>query len=222
MDVDVIYKQMYETVIKYLGLKPGQFDEFIKTCVTWILGSNPFEGVIFDYCHQPILTAQQTIYFDYNDCGRAIYERDTSFESNYTDTFDVKTTYMIRYFPLQTMDLLEVLEGEEWIEITGSLRRKRNLNFCYLSDGFERGIGNYRITITSGYDTIPKEIEKIVCEKIKVIFEEGNILTNLKGGRLGMSQYSETINGVTFSKVYRDLDSIHEKKMNHFKLPLFN
>ena len=61
MDVDVIYKQMYETVIKYLGLKPGQFDEFIKTCVTWILGSNPFEGVIFDYCQQPILTAQQTL-----------------------------------------------------------------------------------------------------------------------------------------------------------------
>jgi hypothetical protein len=152
--------------------------------------SNYAQGYCKGYCRQPLETESVVSYYNGND----------------------STMIILNEFPVTAITKLEVRqEGTNtWDTIVSTnywLMPLSSLFACYYKEGFQEGYSNIRITYTCGYtsSTIPYDLKLVIVEIAATIYKESNHNLSLKGGRLGLSQMNETIQGITTNTYYKDL-----------------
>lgn len=83
-----------------------------------------------------------------------------------------------------------VISTEDYVLIS-----ENGVDYVLAKNGFTKGVGNYKITFTAGYDVIPSVVKRVCAEMVKELKGESEKLDG--SGRLGQSSIQRNIGGVS-------------------------
>ncbi len=110
------------------------------------------------------------------------------------------------------------LPSESWTLISSGITLfESELGFeIYCNNGFDYPY--YKVVYVGGYSSVPSEIKAVCIEQTAIRFIESNVAP--AGISLGLSQFTETQNGITKTKQFKDLIPKWEQRLYPFKLLL--
>jgi len=155
-------------------------------------------------------------------CGQSITESET------TEYYDGngERLLMVRKFPLTTITDIAIAATELDVHTalasdTYNLINRNGVYYAYSKNGFAKGNGNVRLTYTSGYNDVPQDVKKVAYEMAAIVVKNSDFEQSMKGGRLGIHQINENIQGAAATTTFKDLWKEWRRELTPYKVPRY-